>query len=101
MAKLRNRDIQKVFQLFDNELLMLTRFSKIDKMKMRKKIVNVVQPALKLTTMKPEVFILIVEKKLSDILRQFLDTYGFQKRLSDVVRKLYQKEEESSTPSPS
>jgi hypothetical protein len=95
MAKLRNRDIQKVFQLFDNELLMLTRFSKIDKMKMRKKIVNVVQPALKLTTMKPEVFILIVEKKLSDILRQFLDTYGFQKRLSDVVRKLYQKEEES------
>jgi hypothetical protein len=95
MAKLRNRDIQKVFQLFDNELLMLTRVSKIDKMKMRKKIVNVVQPALKLTTMKPEVFILIVEKKLSDILRQFLDTYGFQKRLSDVVRKLYQKEEES------
>jgi hypothetical protein len=95
MAKLRNRDIQKVIQLFDNELFMLTRASKIDKMKMRKKIVNVVQPALKLTTMKPEVFILIVEKKLSDILRQFLDTYGFQKRLSDVVRKLYQKEEES------
>jgi hypothetical protein len=101
MSKLRNRDIQKVIQLFDNELLMLTRASKIDKMKMRKKIVNVVQPALKLTTMKPEVFMLEVEKKLSAILRQFLDTYGFQKRLSDVVRKLYQKEEESSTPSPS
>jgi hypothetical protein len=95
MAKLRNRDIQKVIQLFDNELLMLTRASKIDKMKMRKKIVNVVQPALKLNTMKPEVFILEVEKKLSAILRQFIDSYGFHKRLSDAVRKLYQKEKES------
>jgi hypothetical protein len=99
MAKLRNRDIQKVIQLFDNELVMINRVSKIEKMKMRKQIVNVVQPALKLTTMKPEVFILIVEKKLSAILRQFIDSYGFRNRLTDVVRQLYQKAEASLTPS--
>lgn len=97
MAKLRNRDIQKVIQLFDNELLMIPRVSKIEKMKMRKKIINVVQPALKSTTMKPEVFILEVENKLSAILLQFLDSYGFRNRLTDVVRKLYIKAEESST----
>jgi hypothetical protein len=99
MAKLRSRDIQKVIQLFDNELVMINRVSKIEKMKMRKQIVNVVQPALKLTTMKPEVFILEVEKKLSAILRQFIDSYGFRNRLTDVVRQLYQKAEASLTPS--
>jgi hypothetical protein len=99
MAKLRNRDIQKVIQLFENELVMITRVSKIEKMKMRKQIVNVVQPALKLTTMKPEVFILEVEKKLSAILRQFIYSYGFCNRLTDVVRQLYQKAEASLMPS--
>ena len=100
MAKLRNKDIQKVIQLFDNELLMILRVTKIDKMKMRKRIVNVVQPALNLRTMTPEVFVLEVEKKLPDILRQFIDSYGFKNRLTGVVRKMYEKVEESSTPSP-
>ena len=100
MAKLRSRDIQKVIQLFDNELLMIPRLSKVDKMKLRKKIINVLQPALNSTTMKPEVIILEVEHKLSDILRQFIDSYGFRSRLADLIRKLYQKAEKSSTPPP-
>ena len=100
MAKLRTRDIQKVIQVFDNELLMLTRVSKIDKMKMRKKIVNLVQPALKSGTMKPEVFVLEVENKLANIVRQFIDSYGFHNRLLDVVRKANEKAEESATQSP-
>jgi len=100
MTKLRNRDIQKVIQVFDNELLLIPRATKIEKMKMRKKIVNFVEPALKLGTMKPEVFVLEVENKLSDILRQFIDSYGFHNRLTDVVRKVYELSEESSTLSP-
>ena len=100
MAKLRSRDIQKVIQLFDNELLMIPRLSKVDRMKLRKKIINVLQPALNSTTMKPEVIILEVEHKLSDILRQFIDSYGFRSRLADLIRKLYQKAEESSRPPP-
>ena len=100
MAKLRNRDIQKIIQVFDNELLLVSRVTKIEKMKMRKKIVNFVQPALKSVTMKPEVFVLEVENKLADILCQFVDSYGFHKRLTDAVRKVYEKAEESSTPSP-
>jgi len=99
MAKLRDKDIRKVIQLFDNELLRINRVSKIDKMKMRKRIVNVVQPALKLTTMNPEVFLLEVEKNLSAILRQFSDSYGFHGRLTGVIHKLYQKAEDSSTSS--
>ena len=100
MAKLRSRDIQKVIQLFDNELLMIPRLSKVDKMKLRKKIINVLQPALNSTTMKPEVIVLEIEHKLSDILRQFIDSYGFHNRLTDVVRRVNEQAEESSTSSP-
>ena len=96
MAKLRTRDIQKVIQLFDNELLMIPRVSKIEKMKMRKKIVNIIQPALKSTTMQPDVLVLEAENKLSEIIRQFLDAHGFSRRLSELVRALYQKAEESA-----
>ena len=100
MAKLRSRDIQKVIQLFDNELLMIPRLSKVDKMKLRKKIINVLQPALNSTTMKPEVIVLEIEHKLSAILLQFIDSYGFRNRLTEVIRKLYKKAEEPSRPSP-
>lgn len=100
MAKLRTRDIQKVLQLFDNELLLIPRVSKIEKMKMRKKIVNVVQPGLKSPTLKPEVFVLEVESKLADIITQFLDSYGFHRRLTEVISKLYQRAKKSSEPSP-
>ena len=91
---------KKVIQLFDTELLMIPRLSKVDRMKMRKKIINVLQPALNSTTMKPEVIVLEIEHKLSAILLQFIDSYGFRSRLTDVIRKLYQKAEESSTPPP-
>jgi len=100
MAKLRTRDIQKVIQLFDNELVLIPRVSKIEKMKMRKKIINVVQPALTSPTLKPEVFVLEVESKLADIIPKFHDSYGFQARLSEVVGKLYQRAEESAGSSP-
>jgi hypothetical protein len=101
MPKLRTKDIQKVIQVFDNELLMIQRISKIEKMKMRKKVVNVVQPILTSATSTPEVFMLEAETKLADIIARFIDKYGFHNRLAETVRKLYEKAEESSAlPSP-
>jgi len=96
MAKLRNKDIQKVIQIFDNELLMIQRVSKIEKMKMRKKVVNIVQPALTSATTTPVIFMLEVETKLAQVISQFMDSYGFHRKLSETVRKLYEKAEESS-----
>lgn len=96
MAKLRTKDIQKVIQIFDNEMLMIQRVSKIEKMKMRKKVVNVVQPALTSATTTPATFMHEAETKLSDIITRFIDSYGFQNRLAETVRKLYEKAEESS-----
>lgn len=96
MAKLRTKDIQKVIQIFDNELLTIPRVSKIEKMKMRKKVVNIVQPLLSSATTTPEVFLLEAETKLSQVISKFLDSYGFHNKLSETVRKLYDKAEESA-----
>ena len=96
MAKLRTKDIQKVIQIFDNEMLMIQRVSKIEKMKMRKKVVNVIQPLLTSGTTTPEIFMLEVETKLSGVVARFMDGYGFRNRLSETVRKLYEKAEESA-----
>ncbi|CAB1081910.1 hypothetical protein D1AOALGA4SA_9551 [Olavius algarvensis Delta 1 endosymbiont] len=100
MPKLRNRDVQKIIQLFDNQLLTLQRVSKIEKMKMRKKIVNVVQPALSSAAATPETFMLVVETKLVEITKHFLDSYGFQTRLGETVRNMYQKAAEAALPPP-
>ena len=59
-------------------------------------MVNIVQPALASATMKPEVFMLEVETKLSDIVKRFMDSYGFHNKLAETVRKLYEKAEASS-----
>jgi hypothetical protein len=100
MPKLRNRDVQKIIQLFDNQLLTLQRVSKIEKMKMRKKIVNIVQPALSSAAATPESFLLVVETKLYEITKRFPDGYGFQNRLGEAVRKLYEKAAEAAMPPP-
>ena len=97
MAKLRTKDIQKVIQIFDSEMLMMQRVSKIEKMKMRKKVVNIIQPLLTSGTTTPEIFMLEVETKLSQIVSQFIDGYGFRNRLNETVRKLYEKAAESAT----
>ena len=96
MPKLRTKDIQKVIQIFDNEMLMMQRVSKIEKMKMRKKVVNIVQPLLTSGNTTPEIFMLEVTTKLSNIVNRFVDSYGFQNRLGDTVRKLYERAEESA-----
>jgi hypothetical protein len=96
MAKLKTKDIQKIIQFFDNELLMLQRVSKIEKMKMRKKIVNIVQPALHSATMTPEIFMHEAQTKLVDVIKKFMDGYSFQSKLAKAVRELYEKAEASS-----
>jgi len=48
----------------------------------------------------PETFMLDVETKLADIVKRFLDSYGFQNKLSETVRNLYQKAAEAAQPPP-
>ena len=94
MPKLRHRDIQDVIRLFDNELSMLGRVSKVEKMKLRRKINNVVQPVLSSPGISPEIIVGSIEEKLSDVIRLFMDPHGFKEKLSLKVRELADKEDE-------
>ena len=94
MPKLRHRDIQEVIQLFENELTMMGRVGKVEKMKLRRKINNVVHPALSSAAISPEIFVSTVEEKLSDIVRLFMDPHGFKEKLIFKVRELTEKEDE-------
>jgi hypothetical protein len=63
---------------------------------MRKKMVNIVQPALTSATMTPETFMHEVETKLSQIINKFGDSYGFHNKVIATVRKLHEKAQASS-----
>ena len=94
MPKLKNRDVQKVIQLFESELTIIPRLSKVDRMKLRRRIVNVVQPALKSPITTPQMFMGTVEDKLSGVIRLFRDGYGFRIKLNTLVTALFKKADE-------
>ena len=94
MPKLRHRDIQDVIRLFDNELNMLGRISKVEKMKLRRKITNVVQPTLSSPSINPEIAVGSLEEKLSDVIKLFMDPWGFKEKLVLKIRELTEKEDE-------
>lgn len=98
MPKLKNREIQKVIQLFENEMILIPRMSKVDRMKLRKRIVNVVQPALKSPIATPQICMGTVEDKLSSVMRLFRDSYGFRVKLTDHVTAIFKAADKSRIP---
>ena len=98
MPKLKNREIQKVIQLFENEMILIPRMSKIDRMKLRKRIVNVVQPALTSPIATPQIFMGTVEEKLSSVMRLFRDSYGFRVKLTKHVTAIFKEADKPRIP---
>lgn len=92
MARLKNRDIQEIVKLFDIEFMLLNRMGKIEKMKLRRKVVNVIQPALSNPVTTTELFMGTVNEKLYDVLAHFIDAQGFRNKLVAKLTKLLQKE---------
>ena len=91
MPKLSYRATQKVIQLFDNEIMLIPRLSKVDRLKLRRKVLNVIQPALRSPIMTPQMFMGTVEEKLGRVISRFLDSYGFRIKLANQTRDLFAK----------
>ena len=85
MARLKYKDIQDILKIFEIEIGRLTRVGKVEKMKLRKKIANVVVPALSMKNLKTKTFMMIIEDKLGDVLDVFLDGWAFRKKLSRLI----------------
>ena len=88
MTSLDNKDIREILKLFENELNLLVRIDKFEKMEIRKRIKDAIMPISDMDIRKPNIFMDIVEDKLHDVFDLFIDGYEFRKKL---VRKLTEK----------
>ena len=91
MGRLKQKDIQDILRLFENELNSLSRISKVEKMKIRKKIVNALSSTLALNMKKPEIFTATLEGKLYDVIDLFIDGWGFREKLARKIGDKLQK----------
>jgi len=66
----------------------LNRLSKIEKMKIRKRVANSILPALAMSNSEPDAFLNIVENKLKDVFDMFFDSWGFREKLRQLVDKI-------------
>jgi len=86
MKKLSGTDVQRIIQLFENELNMLHGVSVIEKMQYRRKIMNVLMPAFAVTDVKVESVISAVEQRLGDVLKIFQDGDNFKEKLRREIQ---------------
>ena len=92
MPKLSKNDMQEIMKLFEDELSLLIRIDRIEKMDLRQRINNVVLPILEMDIPNSTFFMDIVEDRLNDVVNMFMDGYEFKKKLErKVSRKLKNK----------
>ena len=79
--------MQEIMKLFEDELSLLIRMDRIEKMDLRQRINNVVLPILEMNIPNSKFFMDIVEDRLNDVVKLFTDGYEFKKKLERKVRK--------------
>jgi hypothetical protein len=97
MTRVGYKDKQEILALFETEMGLLGRLTKLEKMKMRRRITNVVQPALSTSFVSPELFMGTVEEQLSDVLSQFRDRWEFRNKLQQKVSDAMSKGRDAAT----
>ena len=89
MASIHKEKVnQEILELFENQLSLLIRMDKLEKMKIRKRIRDVVLLTLGMDIRHPKIFMNIMEDKLQDVFDLFHDGLEFKKKLA---RKIDQK----------
>jgi hypothetical protein len=87
MRRLKGHDIQQLVQLFENELSMLPKVNRTDKMKLRKKILNTIMPLVNEPNVTPHAIVQRIENRLEDVLALFLDTSFFKTKLTALLNE--------------
>ena len=88
MMRYQHQEIEAILKLFERELATLNRLSKVEKMKIRKRVASSILPALTLSNSEPDAFLNIVENKLKDVFDLFFDAWGFREKLHNLVGKI-------------
>ena len=95
MARLKQKDLQDLIRLFDYELNTLSRISKVERMKIRKRVVNALSTTAALNIKKSDLFMSTLEGKLYDVFDVFNDSWGFREKLEKRIKQLYQENQEN------
>lgn len=85
MPSLSDNDIREILKMFEDQLNLLIRMDKLEKMDVRKKIMDVILPIFKLDIREPKIIMEIVEDKLHDVFDLFIDGYEFKKKLARKI----------------
>ena len=88
MALYQHKDVESILKLFELELSTLHNLSRVEKMKIRKRVANAILPALASSNSKPDMFLNMVENKLRDVFDLFFDGWGFREKLHQQVDKI-------------
>ena len=81
----KEKTIQEILELFENQLSLLIRMDKLEKMKIRKRIRDVVLLTLGSDIRHPKIFMNIMEDKLQDVFDLFHDGLEFKKKLAREI----------------
>ena len=95
MARYRHRDVESILKLFELELSTLNHLSRVEKMKIRRRIANAILPALTASNSKPDMFLNVVEAKLRDVFSLFFDVWGFRQKLHKQVDKIVKEQQKT------
>lgn len=88
MKRYQHSEIEAILKLFEKELATLNRLTRIEKMKIRKRVTNSIISALSESNSKPDAFLNIIELKLRDVFNMFIDGWGFRNSLRQEVIKI-------------
>jgi len=91
MARYQHKDVESILKLFELELSTLHSLSRVEKMKIRKRVANAILPALTASKSEPDMFLNMVENKLRDVFDLFFDGWGFREKLHQRVNNIINK----------
>lgn len=88
-GRLRPSQTQEIIELFEQKLTTLKHINRAEKMKLRKRINNVIKPLLMLDGQTPDSIVAVVESKLRDITSMFFDEQQFLSKLKRVLTEKF------------
>jgi hypothetical protein len=87
MPSLSDNDMREILKMFEDQLNLLIRMDKLEKMDVRKKIMDVILPIFEMDIHQPKIIMEIVEDKLHDVFDLFIDGYEFKKKLAREINE--------------
>ena len=88
MASLNRQDILEIFKMFEDQLNLLVRIDRLEKMEIRKKTKDAVMPLAGMDIKHSSTFMDILEEKLHDVFLLFIDGYEFRKKMERKVNEI-------------